>query len=206
MASGYFATYKQIFHLLNWDLIGFSAILFVVGVLLAPVALERNLRWLTAYPEWVFNKIQAFVEKKPHAAFLFLIIFGLNSFSVFVVYVSGFTLVLPYVFIIWSGLNAGVLLYKEMGGGVALLLFFLNPVAIFELPANWIAYSLGIEMSLFYFKTHLFSTVTSIFKQNEIVFLWLVLPLLFIGALIEASLINKFGTEEDDLDGKNKEE
>ncbi len=200
---GYFDTYKTVFHLLNWDLIGFSAVLFVLGLLLAPMALERNLHWLTAYPEWVFNKIQAFVQKKPSVWVLFLLIFGLNSLSVLIVYLSGFTLILPYVLIIWAGMNSGVLLYKNMGGGFALALFFLNPVAVFELPANWIAYSLSIEMSLFYFKTHTFQMVITIFKQNWIVFLWLVLPLLLIGGLIEASLITKFGTDEDDQNNGN---
>jgi hypothetical protein len=196
--AGYFDTYKNAFHLLNWDLIGFSAILFVVGVLLAPTALERNLHWLTAYPEWVFNKIQAYVEKKPPVWLLFLLIFCVNSLSVFLVYVSGFAILLPYLLIIWAGINSGVLLYKNLGGGFALAVFFLNPVALFELPANWIAYSLGIEMSLFYFKTHSFEMVYTIFKQNWIVFIWFVIPLLFIGALIEASLIHKFGTGEED--------
>ena len=58
-------------------------------------------------------------------------------------------------------------------------------------------------MSLFYFKTHTFQMITTIFKQNWIVFLWLVLPLLLIGGLIEASLITKFGTDEDDQNNGN---
>jgi len=191
---GYFDTYKDIFATLNWDLIGFSAILFMIGVLMAPTIIERNLRWLTAYPEWAFQKIERFVEKKPSILKLFLVIFSLNTLSILIVYFSGFTIILPFLLIIWAGINSGILLYKNTGGGIALVLFFLNPVALFELPANWIGFSLPLEMTLFYFHTFTYKTVLQTFQRNFFIFEWLVIPLLILAALIEASLIHKFGT------------
>lgn len=202
---GYFDTYKDVFASLNWDLIGFSAILFMLGVLTAPTIIERNLRWLMAYPEWAFQKIERFVEKKPSIWKLFLLIFLLNTLSVLIVYLSGFTIVLPFLLIIWAGINSGILLYKNTGGGIALILFFLNPVALFELPANWIGFSLPLEMSLFYFHTYTYKTVLQTFRQDFFIFEWLVIPLLILAALIEATLIHKFGTgaDETDNDGQN---
>ncbi len=195
--SGYFDIYKDVFASLNWDLIGFSAILFMIGVLLAPTIIERNMRWLTAYPEWAFQKIEQFVDKKPSVWKLFLVIFFLNTLSVLIVYLSGFTIILPFLLIIWAGINSGILLYKNTGGGIALILFFLNPVALFELPANWIGFSLPLEMSLFYFHAFTYKTVLQTFQRNFFVFEWLVIPLLILAALIEASLIHKFGTKTD---------
>lgn len=201
--TGYFDTYKMIFAALNWDLIGFSAILFIIGVLLAPSIIEHNVRLLMAYPEWIFKKIQSLLKKKPAVWKLFLIIFILNTLSVFIVYVSGFTLILMYMLIIWSGINSGILLYKNTGGGLVLLLFFLNPVAIFELPANWIGFSLSIEMSLFYFHTYKYQVVAQTFQNNLMIFLWLVIPLLLLGALVEATLIYKFGMGAEGTDNDN---
>jgi len=195
---GYFDTYKNVFASLNWDLIGFSAILFMIGVLLAPTIIERNLGWLMAYPEWAFQKIERFVNKKPSLWKLFLVIFLLNTLSVFIVYLSGFTIVLPFLLIIWAGINSGILLYKNTGGGPALVLFFLNPVALFELPANWIGFSLPLEMSLFYFRTFTYKAVLQTFQQDFFIFEWLVIPLLILAALIEATLIHKFGTGTDE--------
>ncbi|NOY76332.1 MAG: stage II sporulation protein M [Calditrichaeota bacterium] len=202
---GYFDTYKDVFATLNWDLIGFSAIFFMIGVLMAPTIIERNLRWLTAYPEWAFQKIERFVEKKPSVLKLFLVIFLLNTLSILLVYLSGFTIVLPFFLIIWSGINSGILLYKNTGGGIALVLFFLNPVALFELPANWIGFSLPLEMSLFYFHTFTYKTVLQTFQRNFFIFLWLVIPLLVLAALIEASLIHKFGTGTDESNNNGQD-
>ncbi len=202
---GYFDTYKDVFAALNWDLIGFSAILFMIGVLLAPTIIERNIRWLTAYPEWAFQKIERFVKKKPSVLKLFLVTFLLNTFSVLIVYLSGFTIGLPFLLIIWAGINSGILLYKNTGGGIAIILFFLNPVALFELPANWIGFSLPLEMSLFYFHTFAYKTVLQTFQRDFFIFEWLVIPLLILAALIEATLIHKFGTGTDETDNDGQD-
>ena len=180
--------YPMIFSNLNWNLVGLAAILFIIGTLLAPYVLEKNIRFLVASPLWLYSKIETLLAKQLPIWVLFPIIMGWNSLALFFGYISGFGVFLPYIFAMWTGLNVAIVVVHTMGEG-SLWGIFINPVSLFELPATWISYSLAIKMSMFYFQSHNFTRVVAIFRENLNIFLGLVLPLLAIAALIESVLI-----------------
>ncbi|HDI52183.1 MAG TPA: stage II sporulation protein M [Bacteroidetes bacterium] len=180
----------MIFSNLDWNLIGLAAILFIIGTLLSSYVLEKNIHFLIAFPLWFYNKIKKLFTKGLPIWVQFLIIIVWNSSVLFWGYLSGFTVFLPYIFAIWTGLNVGILVQNEMGEERNLWIIFINPVSLFELPAIWISYSLAIKMSMFYFKSHDFAQLVTIFRENLPLFGWVVLPLLTIAALIESVIIS----------------
>ncbi len=184
--------------MLNGHLIALSAVLFFLGIFLTDIVLEKNIGWLIAYPNWIYHKIEYIVKKFNGMLFIFIFIFVFNSINLFIGYVSGFLIILPYVFAIWTGLNVGIVVRQTIQEE-SFLYLFLNPVALFELPAGWISFSLGMEIGIHFIYTRQFSTLQQIFLDHLSVFYLIVLPLLAISALIETGMIrlinNRAGSE-----------
>jgi len=180
------------FSVLSFQLILLSAVLFSLGLALTDLVIERNIRWLIVYPTWVYEKIEKWMKKFSNMILTFLFIIFFNTFNLFLGFISGFLIVLPLILAIWTGLNVGIIIRKTIGDqeGVSLLYIFLNPVAIFELPAGWISFALGIEMTIKYFTNYNYSELWSLFIERSSVFIWLVIPLLIISGLIEAAMIH----------------
>ncbi len=174
--------------MLNGRLILLAAVLFTLGLVLADSVLERNIRWLVAYPVWIYSKLDALLAHFSGMWMLFFFIVIFNTFNLFVGFLSGFLVVLPLLLAVWTGLNVGIVMRKSVPSG-SLLMLFLNPVAVFELPAGWISFSLGIEMGMLYLQRHDFHAVWELFKERLVVFFWIVIPLLVVAGLIEAALI-----------------
>ena len=76
-------------------------------------------------------------------------------------------------------LNFCIILRETIKEGNILLLF-LNPVALIELPAGWISFALGMEIGMQYFFTRQISSLQQIFLDRLSVFYLIVLPLLAI--------------------------
>lgn len=180
------------FSVLNFNLVLFSAVLFTLGLVLADLVLERNIRWLIIYPTWAFKKIELWMKKFANVVLTFLFIILFNAFNLFLGFVSGLLIILPIILVIWTGLNIGIILRKTIGeqANVSIWYIFLNPVAVFELPAAWIAFSIGMELMIKYIATQNYVEVISLFSERISVFVWLVLPLLIIAGLIEAAMIH----------------
>jgi len=180
------------FSVLNFNLVFLSAVLFTLGLVLADLVLERNIRWLIIYPTWAFEKIEQWMKKFSNVVFTFIFILVFNTINLFLGFVSGLLIILPIILTVWTGLNIGIILRKTMGGkdNVSVLFIFLNPVAVFELPAAWISFSIGIELMIKYISVQNYSEVVSLFLERVSVFEWLVIPLLIIAGLIEAAMIH----------------
>lgn len=199
-----FEHYAQVFSQLNGHLILLAGILFTLGILLADSVLDRNIGWLISYPVWVYKKIEKLMERLSNVLLTFLFIFFFNAVNLFLGFVSGFLVILPILLAIWTGLNVGIIARKMMieqnqTGG--LWLIFLNPVAVFELPAGWISFSIGLEMGIKFLSVMNYTVVESLFLERLSLFIYLVIPLLLVAALLEAAMIhyikNKIGDKND---------
>jgi len=176
----------NIFSLITIELFLLSAALFISGLFISIYVAKKEIKWLCWYPIWIWKKLKYFLEKQPSFSKLFLLIFVLNSTSLFFNLISGFGIVLPIVFAVLSGIHVGIIVYKE-GGITAFIAMFFTPNAIFELPAAWLSISLGIRLGLEIIAP--INEVASIFSQCIIIYLCVILPLLLIAALLESALI-----------------
>lgn len=100
--------------------------------------------------------------------------------------ISGFGVVLPIIFGVLIGLNVGIIAYKE-GGVKAMVVMFIAPHAIFELPAAWLSISAGIRLGLEIVTPG--GNVKWIFDQSLSIYWRIILPLLFIAALLESGFV-----------------
>lgn len=73
-----------------------------------------------------------------------------------------------------------------------MVLFRLLPHGIFELPAAFISFGLGIKFGTFMFKKNKLKSFNSFFVNSLRVFLLIVVPLLILAAIIEGMLISVF--------------
>jgi len=100
---------------------------------------------------------------------------GLGIFSIFTAIVNGYVL--------------GFVSEKSVSvGGVSILLRLL-PHGIFEFPAIVIAISLGIKLGMFVFSKDKKREFMRRFENSLRIFLFVILPLLIIAAIIESALI-----------------
>jgi len=166
-----------------------SAILFTLGLLLTDFVLERNIRWLISYPNWVYRKIENWLDQFSSRLLIFSFILVFNSLNMMLGFVSGFLVIVPFILVVWTGLNIGTILRQSIGEG-SFWLIFVNPVSVFELPAAWISFSLGIEMGMIYLTGRPFQAMVVVFQERLSVFIWLVLPLLVIAGIIESTMIH----------------
>ena len=101
--------------------------------------------------------------------------------------------VYSFVAIVFNGYFVGFvssLSVKSMG---VLVLWRLLPHGIFELPAIFISFGLGLKFGTFIFKKKKFESFSYYLFNNIRIFLLIILPLLIIAALIEGFLIAFFG-------------
>ena len=179
--------FVAVFEVLDSRLIMVAAILFFVGYVLAPTAYYKDIKWLTAYPFFMIRLMDKHFKKDWHAVTIFLVIFLLNSFSLFVNLLSGWVIFLPYMAIIYMGLNVGIIMYHTLEGKYYYL-SLINPVTLLELPAAWISVALAIQFSLApvlgpdYLLPLTFGQCQQFFMQT-------IIPLLLVGATVETWLI-----------------
>lgn len=165
-----------------------SMLLFFLGYAAAPTVYYKNIRWLKAYPMWIALKLERWALKKWHPILLFFFIFGINALSLSLNLFSGLIPLLPVVFALWTGLNIGVVTYHTLNGH-----FFyaslINPVAVFELPAAFIAFSLALQYNMRFWGFTLFHVKNAPLAQYVHFFIITVVPLLVLAAIIESALI-----------------
>lgn len=161
--------------------------LFFVGYFSAGSIVKSNIRLLLCLPLWLWQKLKKIIAKRPAGLSIFLLIFTFNSISLLLNIVSGFAVLLPFVFSVWVGMNVGIMAYQEGGFKIQLALLFF-PHAILELPAAWLSFTSGMQISW-----HIFSerslNADLILPYFEI-YLKIILPLLFVAAIIESALIH----------------
>ena len=179
--------YQEIFQIINTQIFLLSILLFFIGYAFAPTAYYKKIKWLTAYPFFIIGLIDKHFNKDWHPAKIFLAIISLNTLSLFLNLISAYGIILPFIFSIYLGINLGIVMYHSLEGK-HYFLSLLNPIAIIELPAAWLSFTMAIQFSA----THYFGIegIAAIeFIQYMNYFFVLVIPLLLIAAVIETGLI-----------------
>lgn len=175
-----------------------SAALMFAGFVSAHPVMKYDIRVLQWYPLWVWRLVREALSPEDSWLKLFVFLFVFNSVSLFVNFVSGWLVVLPYLLVYLLGLNLGVVGIEEAGSGGAVGMLVLNPVAWLELPAAFVATALGMQLGNVVLRGG-FSGGFDVFAGFFRVFLLVVLPLLFLAGVFEASLIRLFASSEGEV-------
>lgn len=113
-------------------------------------------------------------------------IFVHNAIAAFIGLFSGLLLfIIPILFIIANGYLVGFVIIPRLSD-----IFRLLPHGIFELPALALACSYGIWLGMWPFHQGRIEVVKQRLKQCAAIYLFAVIPLLLVAAVIEGSLIN----------------
>ncbi|MDZ7402020.1 MAG: stage II sporulation protein M [candidate division KSB1 bacterium] len=177
----------QLASLFQIELFIISIALFITGLILSVVVVKKQFRWLLWYPEWMRRVLKEFLARNPGFFKLFMVIFLINTFSLGFNVLSGFGVVLPGVFAILIGIHVGVIAYQE-GGWKAMIMMFLAPHVVFELPAAWLSLALGFRLGLEILTSG--GDAQLVFWQSVGIYYRIIVPLLWIAALLEAALIS----------------
>jgi len=193
--------FTAVFDIINIQVYLFSVLLFFIGYAFAPTAYYKKFKWLTAYPFFIINLIEKHFNQDWPPLKIFIVILLLNSVSLFLNLVSAFGIVLPVIFSIYLGINLGVVMYHTLEGKHYYLSLF-NPVALIELPAAWLSFTMAIQFSARnYFNISEIPDIN--FSQYISYFLLTVIPLLIVAGIIETGLI--IVAKKFEKNGKNKE-
>lgn len=113
--------------------------------------------------------------------------------SFFGLFLGVFLGVFPVILTILNGYVLGFVASAAIQAGGASVLLRLLPHGIFELPAVFISLGMGVRFGSFIFKENKGKFFREYFWNSMRVFLFVVIPLLIIAAIIEGSLITFFG-------------
>ncbi len=164
-----------------------SATLFLLGIYVAPVVVEREISWLLWYPRKMRRFMEKLLARKIPVVLIFLLIFTLNNISLFSSFLSGFLVVGPFVSAFLTGLNVAIVSYEMMGWqGVWQIL--VNPVAWLEFPAAWLSFAMGIKLAVVTVQGG-WQPAYAEFELLLPYYLKLVVLLLFIAGVLETALI-----------------
>lgn len=124
---------------------------------------------------------------------MILFIFMNNIRVGFMGIIYGFLLGIPSIaFTFVNGYVVGFVSSLAVSSSGAGSLLGLLPHGIFELPAIFISFSMGIKLGTFVFYKDKMDKFVRFFKESLRVFLFVVVPLLIIAAIIEGTLIFVF--------------
>ena len=154
----------------------FAAILiFVAGNILAILIPTLGESVISAFLDYA----KTFENK--NALELLVAIFLRNAFSAFFAILLGFLFGLVPVFgAVFNGIAVGAILHLN-----PLNFFRIIPHGLFELPAMFIAWALGIWCAGGLFHSLRFNTITFRIKRSLNIYLSIIVPLLIIAAIIE---------------------
>jgi len=184
---------------LHFAYIFVAALLFFLGIYLAPIIVEKKINWLLIYPRWVAKVIEKYFSTRWGFIALFIIILVLNNLSLFSGFISGFTVIFPFIMAFLTGLHIAIVGYDIMGWqGIWQLL--VNPVAWLEFPAAWLSFGMGIRISTVLVITKSFPTTLQYFKNLLPLYFKYVFLLLLFAALLESGLIIWAERHKDDLE------
>lgn len=147
-------------------------------------------------PEIISDQILKFIEEllektKDLSQFeLIRFIFFNNIQSSFFGMILGVFLgFFPVIFAIANGYVLGFVASFSVDAEGIFVLWYLFPHGIFELPAIFISLGLGLKIMTFIFEKNKLKTLKIYLRNSLRTFLFIVIPLLIIAAVIEGSLI-----------------
>jgi stage II sporulation protein M len=177
-----------------WDYIGESKIfilivtlLFFIFVLIGFVVPAPDI-----FKEMILEYINNILERTQGLSFFELLnfIFLNNIKSAFFGMVFGiFFGVFPVIVTLVNGYFLGYVSYLSVKAGGIVSLLSLLPHGIFELPAIFISLGLGLKLGGAAFNKNPGKSFTIFFINSIKVFVFLIIPLLIIAAIIESFLI-----------------
>ena len=194
-------SFVDLYNIINAKIFLLSMLLFFTGYAIAPTAYYKKIKWLTAYPFFIIKLIDKHFKNDWHPLKIFLILFALNSLSLFLNLLSAWGVVLPFLFIIYLGINIGIVMYHSMAGKFYYF-SLLNPVAMLELPAAWLSIAMAIQFSLNYFFG---ISLTENVGFSDYVYFYsiFILPLMALAGIIETALIVFARNKGDESDKEN---
>ena len=136
--------------------------------------IEELLRKTEGMSQWQLIKF-LFLNNVQSAFFGMILGFGFGIFSMVSIVVNGYLI--------------GFVALKSVEIGGIFVLWKLFPHGIFELPALFISVGLGLKLGSFMFRKDINQTLGTYFKESIRAFVFIVIPLLIIAAIIEGSLI-----------------
>jgi len=101
--------------------------------------------------------------------------------------------IFPVLSAVVNGYVLGFVASKSVGVEGISILWRLLPHGIFELPAVFISLGMGLKFGTFLFKKKKIKSLKEFFWNSMRVFIFIVIPLLIIAAIIEGILISFFG-------------
>jgi len=180
--------FSELFEAVNYAYFFISAVLFLVGINTGPIVVEKNIRWLMAYPLLMKRLMEKYFKTKRAFIILFLIIFSLNNLSLFTSFLSGFLVILPPIAAFITGLNVAIISFELMGWqGIWHIL--VNPVAWLEFPAAWLSFAMGFRLSEGLLTNGSVQMTADTFISLLPIYFKYVFTLLLLAALLEAALI-----------------
>jgi stage II sporulation protein M len=140
----------------------------------------------------ILNYFESLVVRTKDLGIMDLIafIFSNNATSGFAGLFFGFVFgIFPFFSTILNGFVLGFASNVSVSKDGILSLWRLLPHGIFELPAIFISFGLGIKFSTFIFAKRKWKTFLGFLEKSASVYFFVVLPLLVIAAIIEGTLI-----------------
>ncbi len=184
MISSYFTDSIDTLRQLK-KLIATSIVLFFTASILGAIFSED------LYPN-ILPILQSILEEIQDANFveLFAFILGQNLSATATIMLSGIVFgILPFVSIVSNGIVLGVVLTQLQQSTGASHWWEVVPHGIFELPALFIATSLGFYLGGALFAQERWQTVKHRLMKSLTTYTFWVMPLLLIAAIIESALI-----------------
>jgi stage II sporulation protein M len=118
-------------------------------------------------------------------------IFWNNLQTGFLGFILGFIFgIFPFLATAVNGFVVGFVANQGVQSEGVFILWRLLPHGIFELPAIFISFGLGIKLGTFIFKKRKFEAFKKFFLESIRVFISIIIPLLILAAIIEGLLIN----------------
>jgi stage II sporulation protein M len=143
----------------------------------------------------ILDYIQKILAKTESMSSLEMILFiFFNNIKIgFMGILYGFALgIFPVISILANGYVVGYVSSSAVSSSGILSLLNLLPHGIFELPAIFISFGIGLKFGTFLFYKEKMKKFTEFFINGLRVFVFVVLPLLIVAAIIEGSLISIF--------------
>jgi|SRR3989344_1111992 len=166
----------------------FATILFVGSVLVAFLYPAP----FSFFDDWLREIVNKIIGLSPIELILF--IFQNNALSsIFMLMLGAVAGIVPVVNVLVNGALLGYVFSRAIDVGGLVIMWRILPHGIFELPAIMISAGLGIKFGMFVFSKNRKQVFVERLISSLNVFLYIILPLLIVAAIIEGLLITLFG-------------
>jgi stage II sporulation protein M len=148
------------------------------------------------FSSMILEYLRELVQKTEGFGFLemFSFIFLNNSLVGFFSIVFGILFgIFPILSVISNGFILGYVMKMSVYSAGFSSLWRILPHGIFELPAIFISFGLGVKIGTFFLHDNALKKFKEYFLESLRVFVFIILPLLFIAGIIESLLIIFFG-------------